>query len=120
MQEVPEGANVTPESPLDAALVYASLGFHVFPCGQNKRPRTPNGFKDATTDEAQIRAWWVQWPHAQIGVACGASGIVVIDLDVDRKDGRDGAAAPRMLEHADDSADGAGLLARWVDRLLSA
>lgn len=30
------------------------------------------------------------------------------------------AAAPRMLKHADDSTDGAGLLARWVDRVLSA
>lgn len=28
--------------------------------------------------------------------------------------------APRMLEYADDSEDGAGLLARWVDKLLSA
>jgi Fe-S-cluster-containing dehydrogenase component len=28
--------------------------------------------------------------------------------------------APRMLEHKDDSPDGAGLLARWVDRILSA
>lgn len=100
---------MTPESPLDAALVYASLGFHVFPCGQNKRPRTPNGFKDATTDEAQIRAWWVQWPHAQIGVACGASGIVVIDLDVDRKDGRDGVTA--FAAHAGPDSDGCGCIA---------
>lgn len=30
------------------------------------------------------------------------------------------AQAPRMLEYADDSEDGAGLLARWVDKLLSA
>lgn len=28
--------------------------------------------------------------------------------------------APRMLEHQDDSTDGAGLLARWVDKVLSA
>ena len=27
--------------------------------------------------------------------------------------------APRMLKHQDDSSDGAGLLARWVDKILS-
>ncbi len=38
-----------------------------------------------------------------------------------RQDDRDGImSAPRTLDHVDDSADGAGLLARWVDRLLSA
>jgi len=43
-----------------------------------------------------------------------------------RKNGRQNGgsavdpAAPRMLKHADDSTDGAGLLARWVDRVLSA
>jgi Fe-S-cluster-containing dehydrogenase component len=28
--------------------------------------------------------------------------------------------APRLLDHHDDSADGAGLLARWVDKILTA
>ena len=28
-------------------------------------------------------------------------------------------SAPRMLEHADESDDGAGLIARWVDRVMS-
>ena len=27
--------------------------------------------------------------------------------------------APRMLKHKDDSSDGAGLIARWVDKILS-
>ena len=36
-----------------------------------------------------------------------------------RQDGREGDTAPRMLDHADDSTDGAGLIARWVDRVLS-
>ncbi|MEO1105449.1 MAG: 4Fe-4S dicluster domain-containing protein, partial [Pseudomonadota bacterium] len=30
------------------------------------------------------------------------------------------ATAPQMLDHKDDSLDGAGLLARWVDKILSA
>ena len=41
-----------------------------------------------------------------------------------RLDGRDESAtasekAPRMLDHKDNSTDGAGLLARWVDRILA-
>ena len=31
----------------------------------------------------------------------------------------DDATSPRMLTHADETADGAGLIARWVDRALS-
>jgi len=39
-----------------------------------------------------------------------------------RQDGRDegaGGKAPRMLDHSTGAADGAGLIARWVDRILS-
>lgn len=72
---------------LSAALVYAEFGIPVFPCKPNppgpKQPLTPNGFKDATTDEKQIRAWWNRWPNAMIGVPTGlASGIDVLDLDL--------------------------------------
>jgi hypothetical protein len=42
---------------LQAALEYAHRGWPVFPCDKGKRPLTKHGFKDATTDENQIRAW---------------------------------------------------------------
>lgn len=83
---------------LKAALSYAELGFAVFPvhsaagrecscrrsncqhCG--KHPRTPHGFKDATTGAAQIKEWWRNWPDANIGVLTGAaSGLLVLDID---------------------------------------
>ncbi len=84
---------------LEHALWYARLGWPVFPVHANrngactcrqgsqcpntaKHPRTRNGFKAATTDAKRIRAWWKQWPDANIGIATGApSGLVVIDLD---------------------------------------
>ncbi|HET6497081.1 MAG TPA: bifunctional DNA primase/polymerase, partial [Thermoleophilia bacterium] len=65
---------------LDAALAYAELGYAVFPCARgSKKPLTENGFKDATTDAAQIEAWWSKWPNANIGMA--TEGLVVIDED---------------------------------------
>ena len=68
---------------LQAALQYAALGWHVFPCAVGKKkPATPHGFKDATTDEATIRRWWTTNPRFNIGLATGEiSGIVALDID---------------------------------------
>ena len=89
------------ETPLlEAALQYARDGRLVFPvhavrddlcscrdsdCNSpGKHPRTANGLKDGTTDEAQIKAWWSRWPDANIAVVTGeVSGLSVIDFDGD-------------------------------------
>lgn len=74
---------------LTAALRYAASGWQVFPClPGGKQPLTPNGFHDATANPQTIYAWWQQWPDANLGIACGASGLVVIDAD--GKSGHDG------------------------------
>ena len=74
-----------------AALWYAEHGLPVFPCKPcAKEPLTPHGFKDATTDQARIKAWWRKWPDANIGIPTGAaSGLLVVD--VDPRNGGDGA-----------------------------
>lgn len=56
-----------------------------------KRPYTKNGFKDATTDPAQIARWWAAWPRALVGVAL-PENVLVIDLDTDD-------ARERLEEH---------------------
>ena len=68
---------------IDAALTYAARGWHVFPLlERDKRPRFAGAYKRATTDAAQIRRWWRQWPEANIGLATGAvSGVWVLDVD---------------------------------------
>ena len=65
---------------LQEALNYAELGYPVFPCAPGrKQPLTARGFHDATTDSAQIEAWWTQHPNANIAIA--TAGLVVIDVD---------------------------------------
>lgn len=80
-----------------AAAWYAAHGYSIFPlhtprrggcsCGKRncddigKHPRTANGVADATTDAATVAEWWRQWPDANIGIACGPSGLLVLDLD---------------------------------------
>ena len=77
----------------DAAIEYAKKGFAVFPLKyRDKVPLTRNGCKDATTDAAQIKAWWQKYPNANIGLATGSvsQNGFVIDLDIDEDRGIDG------------------------------
>jgi len=73
---------------VEAALTYAQNGWYVFPL-HGKKPYeflAPNvkshGYKDATTDEETIRAWWTYHKGATIGLATGSvSGVIVLDID---------------------------------------
>ncbi|KXK58526.1 DNA primase [Micromonospora rosaria] len=92
-----------PDDLLATALDHAARGWHVFPLRpDDKRPAFPDhaaadctgrdprcraasrhlGWEDrATTDPTRIRRAWSTRPYG-IGVACGPSGLVVVDLDV--------------------------------------
>jgi hypothetical protein len=83
---------------IDAAIEAASIGWCVFPCGSDKRPLTAHGFKDASRDLEAVRAMWSAHPGAAVGIATGASDLVVIDVDV--KNG-----APGMDKWAELSED---------------
>ena len=83
---------------LVAAAAYAAKGWAVFPCQpRGKEPATAHGHREATTDECQIREWWAHLPNANIGLACGASGLAVIDVDVHPDRNTDGWPAWRAL-----------------------
>ena len=73
----------TPAVPLvEFALSYARNNWPVFPLHGKIPFKDSRGYKDATTNEAQIRTWWSQHPTANIGLATGErSGIIVLDID---------------------------------------
>lgn len=64
----------------DTARYLAEAGFYVFPV-DGKAPRV-RWRDESTRDSAQIDEWGARWPDAGVGIDCGKSGIVVIDLDV--------------------------------------
>src|SRR5665213_2854734 len=69
-------------TPVDFALAYAEMGWAVLPIqSRDKVPLTEHGLNDASCDRDTVRAWWSQWPSANIGVACAQSKIVAIDID---------------------------------------
>jgi hypothetical protein len=97
---------------LECALQYVGRGWCVLPC-KDKAPLVRGGVHAATLDRSTIERWWRMWPHAEIGVACGApSGIVVIDIDTP-------AAVPELLDlrtlSATTPSGGQHLYCRYVE-----
>lgn len=88
--------NQNEEDRLHWALRYAAHGWPIFPmwwvedaacaCGNKmchspgKHPIPAHGFKEGTTDQTKIRAWWTRYPNANIGLSTGE--IAVLDLDL--------------------------------------
>lgn len=89
---------------LESAMEYIRRGWFVFPvhsaignggnqiactcpkgfsCGDSigKHPRTPNGFKDASTDEHLIKTWFDSKEPVNVGIATGLSNLAVLDID---------------------------------------
>jgi hypothetical protein len=81
---------------LDAGLRATKRGWKIFPCNGKKEPLTAHGFKDATTNEQQIRAWAKAFPGGLWAYALPKE-IVVIDLDL--KHGNNGIKEFEILQH---------------------
>ena len=79
----------------EAALL-ARRGWAAFPVKPRRKAPPMKGWrKSATTDLDQIARWWSTGALANIGIDCGSSGLVAIDLDV--RNGVDGPAAWEKL-----------------------
>jgi Bifunctional DNA primase/polymerase, N-terminal len=65
---------------LDAAVSAARRGWSVFPCRPgDKRPAVPSWEQRACSDPERVAQHWPD--GANVGIACGPSRLVVLDLD---------------------------------------
>lgn len=107
---------MSPHPTLRYALAAAARGWHVFPVAVADKPPA-RGFTDwetnATTDPTTIRRWWARAPY-NIGIACGPSGLVVIDLDTP-KNTKEGLRPPPSWD-LPGVTDGADVLAVLCQR----
>ena len=96
-----------------AATGLAERGWHVFPCTPGgKRPALREDWEHrATTDTGRIARCWASGPF-NIGIACGPSRLVVIDLDKPKP----GQQSPPDWADEPGVADGADVLAALCDR----
>ncbi|SHM56935.1 bifunctional DNA primase/polymerase [Streptomyces yunnanensis] len=66
---------------VEQVLALAARGWHVFPLRpDDKRPAVAQWEQRATTDRERITTAWSAGPYG-VGIACGPSGLVVVDLD---------------------------------------
>src|SRR5215213_5131588 len=81
-----------------AAIKRADKGVPVFPCSPDKKPLTPHGFKDATTNQEVIWQWWKEYRDiACLGMPTGkVSGYWALDVDTDN--GKRGEESLQRLE----------------------
>ena len=71
---------------LTAALGYSARGWRVFPLVPGeKRPAVTDWETRATTEAHRIRRCWGTGDYG-IGIACGPSGLLVLDLDTAKPD----------------------------------
>jgi hypothetical protein len=70
---------------------------HVFPIRGGTVDRHRGGWKElAASEPGAVAARWRRWPDDNVGVACGPSGLLV--LDVDDKRGKGGSASLELLQ----------------------
>jgi hypothetical protein len=105
-------------TPVTEALKLVDRNIAVFPCGNDKKPLTRNGFKDAAADTAQVKEWWRRSPNALIGVPTGER-FVVVDCDLQHAEAQrwyELATVPLTRKHVTKSG-GRHLLFRPDDRV---
>jgi hypothetical protein len=100
-----------PAALLETALTLAARGLHVFPLApDSKVPALRRDWENrATTDPATLRRCWATGSY-NIGIACGPSGLVVVDLDTPKPE-TPAPPAPFNVPGVNEGADVLALLA---------
>lgn len=95
--DLPFPAIEDPRQLLAAALWCAARGWAVFPLKAGRKIPAVEGWQQwATRDPAAIIGWWRRHPADNVGIACGPSDLLVLDLDAPR------TAGDRELLHGRD------------------
>ena len=76
-----EQAMTDADAPPGPGLRRPRLAGVPLPCPARRSPATRHGFRDATTDPAQITAWFGRHPDWNLAIATGAPGPDVLDVD---------------------------------------
>ncbi|MFI7101920.1 bifunctional DNA primase/polymerase [Streptomyces sp. NPDC050161] len=106
----PTGTTSRSAEQVEQVLMLAARGWHVFPLLPNdKRPAIKEWEQRATTERERIVRAWTRGPYG-VGVACGPSGLVVVDLDTAKGEKPPAEWAVPGVE------DGADVLAVLYDR----
>jgi hypothetical protein len=72
-------------------LICAERGWHLFPVrAGDKRPAIRDWEQRATTDPGRLLEFFTARPEFNAGIACGPSGLVVIDCDMPKEPPRPG------------------------------
>lgn len=59
------------------------MSWQIFPCVKGgKTPAVPRGYQVATNDRDIIDSWAKAYPSCNWGIACGLSGLFVVDVDL--------------------------------------
>jgi hypothetical protein len=97
-----------------AAVVAAERGWAVFPCRPgDKRPAIDRWEERASASPAHVgAAWRDRFPACNVGIACGPSGLVVIDLDTTAH----GGSLPETWAAEPGVRDGCDVLAVLAER----
>lgn len=99
---------------MTTALAHAERGWRVFPLrAGDKRPALRADWERRATaaDKARIRRCWEHGPY-NIGIACGPSGLIVVDLDVPKP----GEQPPAEWAREPGIQDGADVFATLCER----
>jgi hypothetical protein len=93
----------SPQGPLDFIRSYIERGWFIFPAPPGGKlsylSKDDNGNRwGATNDPAVAKQYFEDHPRAGIGIACGESGIFVVEADTIKGHGVDGLASLQQLQ----------------------